>query len=208
MGSKSLGFWMLGLRFWEMNLVVWRVGYLGIKVCLGFCLRGFQWLGKNKEEIRKTREWAILFFWVWLRMPQYSWLKVAALESRTSGKFLQSTWMLRHWVTNAAALGILTSKNFSYVIWMSRHWVLNATALGILTSTIFSSLMSMPRHWETNAAALESRPKWMPWHSFLNAAALSPVSACLCFSTFQPHFFSYFWPEQPMNHKMKKTNEK
>ena len=143
--------------------------------------------------MKSAREGGFLFFWVGLRMPRHWELNAAALKVLTSKFFSSVKRMPRHWVVNAAALNILTSKKFSRVIWMPRHWVVNAAALGILTSKIFS-LMSMPRHWILNAAALEFRPKWMPWHSCLNAAALSPVSAYLCFSTFQPYFFSYFGP--------------
>ena len=96
-------------------------------------------------------------------------------------------WMPQHW-----AYWLPTF--FSSIISMLRHWMMNAAALVLLPKFRFSLLVWMSRHWWLNAAALSSRPKWMPGHSCLNVAALSPVSAYLCLSTFQPYFFSYFGP--------------
>ena len=223
MGGRDLGFWMLGWRILERIWLDWRVGYWGIFgfwSVLGFCFE------RKEEKMKSTRERGLLFFWVGLRMPRHSLLNAAALRSRPFKQILGSG-------LNAAALGTQccgiegsVSKIFFLVwsecrgigLWMPQHWA-------YWLSTFFSSLMSMPRHGRMNAAALVLLPKprfsllfecrgigdWMLRHWALGQNECRGIEPCFCIPLllhFSTLFLLIFWPEQPMNHKMKEINEK
>ena len=122
-----------------------------------------------------------------------------ALECRGIGSSMLRHWvfwlpqiffitfrMPQHWVLNATALAFLTCFHFSAFIPMPRHWTMNAAAPMVLPKFKIQVLIWMPRHWVFNAVALMSRPKWMPWHPCLNAAALNPFLVCLDFQLLNP----------------------
>ena len=116
--------------------------------------------------------------------------------------------MQRHWVVNAAVLGILTSNIFSFHNF-------NAATLDDECRGIDASAKIQISTFCLNAAALVTECCGIELSAKMNVGAFIPecrgIEPCFCtplllyFSTL---FLLIFWPEQPMDHKMKENNEK
>ena len=160
-------------------------------------------------------------------------MNAAALAFRTSSRFSQSVLMLRHWVVNAAALKVLTfKKNFSGTL-NAATLGCECRSIGHTDFHIFFFLKVNAAALEDECRGIGASAKTQIFPSCLNAAAL--VTECCgielsakmnagafipecrgiepCFCTplllyFSTLFLLIFWPEQPMNHKMKEINDK
>ena len=116
--------------------------------------------------------------------------------------------MPRHCVVNAAALGILTSNIFFFLN-------VNAAALKDECRGIGASAKTQIFPSCLNAAASVTECCGIELSAKMNAGALVPecrgIDPCFCIPLllhFSTLFLLIFWPEQPMNHKMKEINEK
>ena len=141
--------------------------------------------------------------------------------------------MPRHWSLNAAALKVLSSKKFfsckvnaaalgcecrSIGHTDFQHFFFhnfNAATLDDECRGIGASAKTQIFPSCLNAAALVTECCGIELSAKMNAGAFIPecrgIEPCFCtplllyFSTL---FLLIFWPEQPMNHKMKENNEK
>ena len=142
--------------------------------------------------------------------------------------------MPRHWALNAAALKVLTSKNvflsgplnaaalvcecrsigptdFQKIFFLN----VNAAAFEDECRGIGASAKTQIFLSCLNAAALVTECCGIELSAKMNAGAFIPECRGIepCFCTPLLHYFStllllIFWPEQPMNHKIKENNKK